>query len=202
MSGTPDSTLADLQQIIADLQSQLVESRVERDEAFERQTATAEVLEVINASPGDLAPVFEAMLEKALRLCGAAFGVLNTYDGKSFHRAATRGVPRVYDEWRSGRTAVSGPGTGHARIVAGEDVVHSPDLMAEPAYRDGDPDRRAFVELAGARTGSLSPYEKKAPCSASSGSIARRCDRSATSRSHCCRISQRRRSLRWRMHGY
>ena len=133
----------------------------ETREALEQQTATAEVLEVINSSPGDLAPVFDAMLEKAMRLCGAAFGILNTYDGKSFHRAATRGVPRAYDEWRRGRTGVSGPGTGHARIVAGEDVVHNLDLMAEPAYRDGDPDRRAFVELAGARTALIVALRKE-----------------------------------------
>jgi GAF domain-containing protein len=133
----------------------------ETREALEQQTSTAEVLQVINSSPGDLAPVFDAMLERALQLCGAAFGVLNTYDGKSFHRVATRGVPAAYDEWRKGRTGVSGPGTGHARIIAGEDVVHNLDLMAEPAYRDGDPDRRAFVELAAARTALIVALRKE-----------------------------------------
>ncbi len=124
----------------------------ETREALEQQTATAEVLQVINSSPGDLAPVFDAMLEKAMLLCGAAFGELHTYDGERFHTAALQGVPAAYAEVRVKIPPTSQPGTGSARLLETKRPVHTLDLMAEEPYRRGDPGPCAMVDLGGART--------------------------------------------------
>ena len=132
MSATPDSTLANLEQRIADLerglaecqaerdeaQQQLAERTSERDEAHAQQTATAEVLKVINISPGELKPVFDAILDKAHSLCGAEYGVLLTYDGELFWRAAVHGFPET--RWREGIR----PGFGYRRLVRGERFLH------------------------------------------------------------------------------
>ena len=152
MSPTVDGALPDLRQIIEDLRRQLAKRTAERDEALEQQTATAEVLGVINSSPGDLSPVFDAMLEKAMRLCEAAFGQLVVNDGGRFVTAATRGVPTAFAEYRRSDPPDYGPGTTPFRIRAGERVVRSDDLKAEPAYWSGEPNRRAIVDLGGARS--------------------------------------------------
>src|SRR3712207_6032211 len=138
MSATPPSTLAYPEQRIADLELRLAECRAERDEALQRETATAEVLQVINSSPGDLAPVFDAILEKAMRLCDAAFGTM-TVTG---HTVATRGVPDIYAEWRRNNPIPR----SQAHIAEDEPFMHVVDVKDDNRYRSGDPHRRALVD--------------------------------------------------------
>jgi two-component system, NtrC family, sensor kinase len=121
-------------------------------EALEQQTATTEILQAINGSPGDLQPVFDAIVDKAMTLCDAAFGMFNTFDGQRFHTVATRGVPEAYTQYRLANPPDYGPQTAPARLVAGEDYVHVDDMADSDIYRRGDPNRRSIVELGGART--------------------------------------------------
>jgi signal transduction histidine kinase len=129
----------------------------ETREALEQQTATAEILEVINRSPGDLAPVFDAMLEKAMRLCEAAFGQLAVYEEGRFRTAATRGMPAAFAEYRRRNPPDYGPGTQPARLLAGERIIHVTDLKTEDVYKAGDPNRRALVDLGGVRSSLMVP---------------------------------------------
>jgi GAF domain-containing protein len=158
MSATPDSTFTNPERVIADLQRQLAEReaeltecKAERDEALARQTATAEVLQVTNSSPGDLAPVFDAMLEKAVRLCGADFGLMQTYDGEAFHTVTHHNSPRQFVEFL--RTPFRPtPGLASDRIVRGEDVVTFADIAADAVYATSNTVGSRLVELTGARS--------------------------------------------------
>jgi GAF domain-containing protein/HAMP domain-containing protein/anti-sigma regulatory factor (Ser/Thr protein kinase) len=123
----------------------------ELSEALEQQTATSEVLQVINASPGNLAPVFEAMLAKAAQLCNADLGVLWTYDGEAFRIAAERGTPRPSTIFGN-EPRRPGPTTGLARIAREKRVVHILDLREDEAYAAGDPIRVAAVDQLGMRS--------------------------------------------------
>jgi two-component system, NtrC family, sensor kinase len=124
----------------------------ETREALEQQTATAEVLQVINSSPGDLVPVFDAILEKAVGLCGAAFGAMMLYQNERFSVVAVRGMPEAYSEYVKHNPPTHAADTAPARILQGEQVVHIVDLAAEDAYQRGDPRRRALVDLGGVRS--------------------------------------------------
>jgi class 3 adenylate cyclase len=151
---TPDqaSTINDLQRKLGERSAECDALQRELTETAKHQAATAEVLQVINSSPGDLAPVFEAMLEKAMRLCRAAFGFMTVFDGERFKHAAQHGVPAALANYLSAGMDQPRPGDAHARLLAGEDVVHNIDQKDEDAYRSGNPLRRAVVDLGGTRT--------------------------------------------------
>jgi two-component system NtrC family sensor kinase len=129
----------------------------EQREAPERQTATAEVLQVINASPGNLQPVFDAILEKAHDLCGAAIGALVLYDGEYFRGVATHGFPEEHAE------LVRQPHAASAfflsALVRGERLVHIHDLRAAESSRH-DALSRSHLETAKTRTALLVALRK------------------------------------------
>ena len=132
----------------------------ETREALEQQTATAELLSVINENPGDLAPVFDAMLEKAMRLCGASFGGLNTWDGEYWRPVATRGYPPAFDAYQATKPPPSGPPPLIVRMIETKRTQQIADLMTSEGYRTGHPDTTALVTLGLARTGLFVPLVK------------------------------------------
>jgi GAF domain-containing protein len=121
-------------------------------ESLEQQTATSEVLQVINSSAGSLTPVFEAMLDRAMQLCEAAFGGIWILEGERYTAVALQGVPKAYAQFLAGTTIIPGPGTAPYRLMHGEPFVHNIDLKSEEPYQRGDRQRRALVDLGGART--------------------------------------------------
>ena len=133
----------------------------ETREALERQTATTEVLEVINSSPGSLTPVFDTILAKATDLCEAEFGILWLYRDGFIRAAAHLNVPPSYAEFLGLGAHRVNPTNAHGRLLRGESVVHIPDIKADEAYVAGDPLRRALVELGGGRAQITVPLRKE-----------------------------------------
>ena len=135
-------------------------------EALEQQTATAEVLQVISGSPGDLQPVFEAMLENATRLCEAPFGTLLLRDGEVLRIAAGHVPPASSAIFEPGSELVVADNPGHplVRVLSTKDIYHISDLRTEPSYIAGNPRVVAFVEKVGARTALCVPMMKDDEC--------------------------------------
>jgi signal transduction histidine kinase len=124
----------------------------EIQESLEQQTATSEVLGVISSSPGELEPVFQAMLAKATLLCEANFGMLLRYDGSVFHAVALQDVTPEHGEHLRRNPPRPDPRNAVGRLLQTKQPVHIVDITAEPAYAEGEPSRVALVEIAGART--------------------------------------------------
>jgi PAS domain S-box-containing protein len=136
-----------------DLEKENATLRRELAEALEQQTATSEVLKVISSSPGDMKPVFEAILSNALRICEAKFGHLLLYDGESFLATHLHDVPPSYREyWEQHGPIRPSPNTGLGRLARTKQVAHIPDLKADSAYAEREPLRVVTVEQAGARS--------------------------------------------------
>jgi signal transduction histidine kinase len=131
---------------------ELAEARGHLSEALEQQTATSEVLGVISSSPGELQPVFDAMLANATRLCEAKFGTLYLRDGEGFDAASLHNAPPAFAENRKRGLIRPGPGTALGRLVRTKQVVRIADVTMEPAYIEGDPLLVTDVKLAGFRT--------------------------------------------------
>ena len=120
-------------------------------ESLQQQTATADVLKVISSSPGDLEPVFQAMLGKAMQLCEAKFGVMFRFADGVFRATSWQGNPPAHIIEQP-HVVSENPHNLLTRIVFTKQPVHSPDLTKERAYIEGNPRYRALVETVGARS--------------------------------------------------
>jgi GAF domain-containing protein len=148
------TTFAD-QAVIAIENVRLFEAEQQRTreltESLQQQTATADVLKVISSSPGDLEPVFSAMLANATRICGAEFGLLYLDDGDLTRIAAVYNVPEALAATQNVPLRIH-PKSAHAEVRKTKQVVHIDDIRAMPPYLEGDPRLVALADLGGART--------------------------------------------------
>jgi GAF domain-containing protein len=131
-------------------------------ESLQQQTATSEVLGVISRSPGELEPVFQAMLENATRICEAKFGNLLLYDGDAFRIVAMHGAPLEWDALRRRDPVIRfSPLNPLGRVVATKQLQHITDFRTEQSYIEREPAPVALAEVAGARTVLVVPMLKE-----------------------------------------
>ena len=121
-------------------------------ESLEQQTATSEVLKVISSSPGDLKPVFDAMLANAARLCEAKFGALGLREGDAYRIVAIHNAPQAFAEFMQREPLRPSPNVTLGRAIATKRVAQTADITIEQPYLQGDPLVVAAVELGGYRT--------------------------------------------------
>ena len=121
-------------------------------ESLEQQTATADVLKVISSSPGELEPVFNAILANATNICGAKFGTLYLRKDDAFFAAAFHNAPPAFIEARKDKPLRPGPETTLVRAATTRQVIQTLDATKHEAYRQGDPFVVAGTDLGGYRT--------------------------------------------------
>jgi signal transduction histidine kinase len=126
-------------------------------ESLQQQTATADVLQIISSSPGDLAPVFEKMLVNATRVCSAKFGSMLLAENGSMRPAAQYNVPAEFAAARGDRVLTPHPKSALAKAIITKQVVHVADMRTTEAYLERSPASIELVELGGARTVAIVP---------------------------------------------
>jgi signal transduction histidine kinase len=137
----------------SDLECRLTQAQRELTEAREQLAATSEVLRVISSSPGELEPVFQAMLERATRICEANFGVLFRFNDDFVEATAMLGVPAAFAEFLQGGPFIPDPGSGLGRVARTKQAVHILDARAEQeVWVERDPYFVTATELSGTRT--------------------------------------------------
>src|SRR5262249_29182536 len=137
----------------ARLLNELRQRTTDLSEALEQQTATSDVLQVISGSPGDLQPVFAAMLDKAARICDANFGNIFRWDGDALHLVATHNTPPAFVEHRGRVPFRPSQGNPIGNMLKANAAMHIADLAADERYTSqSDPEVVAAVELGGIRT--------------------------------------------------
>jgi signal transduction histidine kinase len=125
---------------------------LELSESLEQQTATAQVLSVISSSPGELEPVFRAMLDNAVRICAAKFGTLYVREGDGFRAMAIHNAPPAYAEVRKRSTIRPPPDTSLGRMARTKQVAQVADVKATQSYRTGDAFAVSAADLGGYRS--------------------------------------------------
>jgi signal transduction histidine kinase len=151
-----------LQESYADLENKVDVRTRELSESLEQQTATSEVLGVISSSPGELEPVFQAMLANAIRLCEAKFGEMFLYEEGDFRSVALHGVPPQFAKVREENSTIRpGPSIPIARVVQTKRVEHVADVKMEQGYIEGYPPLVALADTGGARTLLIVPMLKE-----------------------------------------
>jgi signal transduction histidine kinase len=147
---------------LADFKSENVKLRRELSESLEQQTATSQVLRVISGSPGELAPVFQAMLENATRICEAGFGIMWLAEGGGFKIVALHGISApTLEAFALPPVTYPDPEIPLGRVARTKQLIHLTDLRNEPSYLKGTQPFKSLVDDGGARALLMVPMIKE-----------------------------------------